>query len=83
MVTIADVEAADSLSGISGLEVWASSDEPSGGDIDIDGGAVRVRAERDGRGDGRTYTVLATATDVAGNLTTRSGSCTVPHDRRN
>ena len=81
MVTIAHVEASDALSGLAELKVRASSDELSGGDIEIDGGTVRVRAERNGRGDGRTYTVLATATDVAGNVTVRTGSCTVPHDR--
>jgi hypothetical protein len=81
MVTIAHVEASDALSGLAERKVRASSDELSGGDIEIDDGTVRVRAERNGRGDGRTYTVLATATDVAGNVTVRKGSCTVPHDR--
>ena len=81
MVEIADVEATDALSGLAGLWVQVSSDEPTRGDIVVDGGTVRVRAERDGGGDGRTYTVVATATDLAGNVTTRRGSCTVPHDR--
>ena len=81
MVTIAHVEATDGLSGLAGLVVRATSDEPSHGDIVIDGGTVGVRAERDGHGDGRTYTVIATATDIAGNVTNREGSCTVPHDR--
>lgn len=81
MVTIADVEATDALSGLAGLRVGVSSDERTHGDIVIDGGTVRVRAERNARGDGRTYTVRATATDVAGNVTVRQGSCTVPHDR--
>jgi hypothetical protein len=60
------------------------SDEPSDGDIVIDGGTVQVRAVRDGDGDGdgRIYTVIATATDIAGNVTIRQGNCTVPHDQR-
>ena len=81
MATIAHVEATDALSGLAGLVVRATADEPSHGDIVIDGGTVRVRAERNGHGDGRTYTVIATATDLAGNVTNREGSCTVPHDR--
>ena len=82
MVTIAHVEATDALSGLARTEgVRATADEPSHGDIVIDGGTVRVRAERNGHGDGRTYTVIATATDLAGNVTNREGSCTVPHDR--
>jgi hypothetical protein len=81
MVTVAHVEATDALSGLAGLTVQATADEPSDGDIVIDGGTVQVRAVRDGHGDGRIYTVVATATDVAGNVTSREGSCTVPHDR--
>lgn len=81
MVTIADVEAIDALSGLARLRLSVSSDEPTQDDVVVDGGTVQVRADRDGHGDGRTYTVLATATDVAGNNTTRRGSCTVPHDR--
>ena len=81
MVTIAHVEATDVLSGLAALKVWVSNDELTHGDVVIDGGSVRVRAGRKGNGDGRTYSVLATATDIAGNVTIRRGSCTVPHDR--
>jgi hypothetical protein len=81
MVEIADVEATDALSGLGRLWVQVASDELTRGDVVVDGGTVRVRAERDGGGDGRTYTVVATATDVAGNITTHRGTCTVPHDR--
>jgi hypothetical protein len=48
----------------------------------LTGGRVTVRAARDGEGDGRLYTVTATAVDEAGNQTVASGSCTVPHDPR-
>jgi hypothetical protein len=57
------------------------ADEPSEEDIAIDGGTVRVRAVRDGRGDGRTYVITADAGDLAGNRTVTRGTCTVPHDR--
>jgi len=82
MVTIAHVAATDALSGLAGLTVQATADEPSDGDIVIDGGTVQVRAIRDDDGDGRIYTVIATATDIAGNVTIRQGTCTVPHDQR-
>lgn len=37
---------------------------------------------RDDEGDGRVYTVTATATDEAGNVIASAGDCVVPHDRR-
>ena len=89
MVEIASVSADDSLSGLAAVDIRASSSEAGTGsgdeaaeDIVISGGRVRVRAERDGNGAGRTYVVTATATDVAGNSATRTGTCTVPHDKR-
>jgi hypothetical protein len=43
---------------------------------------VWVRAERSGKGDGRVYTITATLTDAAGNVTAESsGTVTVPHDK--
>ena len=44
------------------------------------GGAVWLRAERDGGGSGRTYTLAYTAVDAAGNATTAEVVVTVPHD---
>jgi hypothetical protein len=82
MVLVADVLADDSLSGVADLGVTAVADEPSDGDIVVDGGTVRVRAARDGGGDGRTYAITAVATDVAGNQAVAQGTCIVPHDRR-
>ena len=49
------------------------------GDIAIQGGSVDLRAEKAAHGDARTYVVSATATDVAGNSSTGSGTCIVPH----
>ncbi|MFN8192781.1 MAG: AGE family epimerase/isomerase [Nocardioidaceae bacterium] len=81
LVTIADLTGADTLSGVAGLAVDVTADEPIIGDVVITAGRVEVRATRDGKGDGRVYTVTATVTDRAGNATTGVGSCTVPHDR--
>jgi hypothetical protein len=81
MVRVADVLSDDSLSGIADVEVTAVADEPSDEDIVIDGGTVYVRAIRDGRGDGRTYTITAVASDLAGNRTATDATCLVPHDR--
>lgn len=43
---------------------------------------VFVRAERSGRGDGRVYTITATATDAFGSTAVETGTVTVRHDRR-
>jgi len=80
LVRVADIVGADSSSGLADLDVSASSSEPAGpADIVISGGRVSLRATRDDDGPGRTYTVVATATDNAGNVTTRQASCVVPH----
>ena len=89
LVEVATVSASDALSGMAAFDVGVTSDEPEGnhGPLYVLTGAgleprvVQLRAERLGRGDGRLYTVTATATDVAGNTATASGTCTVPHDR--
>ena len=82
MVPVADVVGTDDFSGVGELEVEVGVDEPAAGDVTIDGGLVRLRAERAGRGDGRVYTIAATVSDVAGNVSTSVGTCEVPHDRR-
>jgi probable HAF family extracellular repeat protein len=75
------VSGSDALSGLSSLAVSATSSEPiSPGDIVINGGSVQLRANRNSDL-GRVYTVNATASDIAGNITTASGTCTVPHDQ--
>ena len=43
--------------------------------------SFELRAERDGRGDGRTYTITATVADLSGNPTTASCTVVVPHDQ--
>ncbi|MGF9753872.1 AGE family epimerase/isomerase [Microvirga sp. 0TCS3.31] len=83
MVQVAQVTGADALSGVAGVQVAVTADEPTApDDVRVDGGTVEVRASRSGRGEGRTYLVRAVVTDLAGNATHGGGECTVPHDRR-
>lgn len=76
------------------LAVEVSSNEPingtGDGDIDpdwevVDNGDgtfdVYVRAERAGNGEGRVYTITATATDCANNVTVNVGTVNVPHSK--
>jgi hypothetical protein len=93
LVQVGDVTAADALSGVAvgSLSVSSQSNEPaaSGGPtvvVQPDGAGgflVDLQADRLGNGDGRVYTVTATATDLAGNAATLNAACTVPHDRGN
>jgi PLD-like domain len=86
LVHVATVSAEDGLSGVRDLSVSATSSEiedaPGDGDtapdIVIGSGDVQLRAERSGSGDGRTYTVTASATDAADNLITGTFQCFVP-----
>jgi hypothetical protein len=85
------VSASDALSGIGagGLAVSASSSGPSSPDdtlVEPDGAGgfnVYLRAERRGNGNGRVYTIEATATDRAGNSSAATTTCVVPHDMGN
>jgi galactose oxidase-like protein len=49
------------------------------GTPDVD---VLLRAERDGRGPGRTYSARYRSTDASGNVGMAGGTVTVPHDLR-
>ncbi|MHC4157495.1 MAG: fibronectin type III domain-containing protein [Planctomycetota bacterium] len=54
-----------------------------GDDIKIeDDGSIYLRAERNGTGDDRIYTIIYQAIDDSGNITEQSATVTVPHDRR-
>jgi PKD repeat protein len=90
LVTVADVSAADGLSGLAGgLLITVTSNEPindvgdgnTGPDFVIAGGKVALRVERSGTSTGRIYTITATATDRAGNTTQAVSTCVVPHDQ--
>jgi uncharacterized repeat protein (TIGR01451 family) len=50
-------------------------------DAIIDGSTVRVRAEREGRGDGRVYHIEVRATDPTGESCSGTVTVCVPHDR--
>jgi hypothetical protein len=62
-----------------------SSDEgtAANGDIFIaaDCKSVQLRADRDGNGDGRVYTITFRVKDAAGNTTYKTAQVTVPHDQ--
>ena len=78
LVRVADVAATDATSGVHSLTVTASSNARSdAGDVVVEGGAVWLRAEKRERGRRRTYRIVATATDVAGNSSTAFGRCVV------
>jgi uncharacterized repeat protein (TIGR01451 family) len=68
-----------------------TSDEPVNGKGDgntspdwivLDDHHVLLRAEREGNGDGRIYTITITCTDSGGNSSSEDVIVTVPHDRR-
>ncbi|WP_165954225.1 alpha/beta hydrolase [Seongchinamella unica] len=83
LVQVSSPMAEDSLSGVAELVVEGVSNDAAAEDaVVIEDGNVLVRAERSGKGDGRTYTITALARDLAGNQTEASGTCIVPHDRR-
>ncbi len=51
-------------------------------DIQVDStGRIFLRAERAGKGSGRVYTIIYTATDASGNSHDVSATVTVPHNR--
>ena len=51
-------------------------------DVAISGNVVQVRSERAESSGGRIYAITATATDLAGNTSTGTAMCVVPHDQR-
>lgn len=82
LVQIAAVTAADALSKLApgSFNVTGTSNDPSKGQIAITGGPsrflVQLGADKD-----ETYTLTATASDLAGNTLTKQTICTVPHDQ--
>jgi hypothetical protein len=86
MTQIAAVSAADTGSGVTpgALSINVTSNEPvAPADISVVDNIVKVSADRLGSGNGRIYTVIVQGADVAGNTTTATGTCIVPHDQRN
>ncbi|HMF94071.1 MAG TPA: phosphodiester glycosidase family protein [Vicinamibacterales bacterium] len=90
---VATVSAVDGLSGLASdsFQLHIESSEPTDAES---GDAIRVvasgpdtrelwlRAKRDGSSRGRRYSITASAADLAGNITTATAACVVPHDRR-
>jgi Tannase and feruloyl esterase len=84
MTQVAAITASDALAGLASGSpaVSAVSSEPlDPSDIQVEGGSVRVRASRLGKGNGRIYTISAEASDLAGNTATATFACLVPHDQ--
>jgi len=87
-VHVATVSAADSGAGLASFTVTGASNEPSSTPqvsiIQTPSGAydVSLLADRLGTGSGRIYTLTATARDRAGNNTTSTTTCAVPHDQQ-
>lgn len=80
LVTVATITASDALSGLTpgSLQVSATSSEAQAGsqpDIVIKNGVVQLRAAI--TGESRTYTITATASDLAGNKATAQAQCIV------
>ena len=74
-VTVTSDEATNGLGDGDTAPDWLVQRAPNGA---ID---VWVRSERSGLGDGRVYTIGATATDHSGNGAARSGTVTVAHNQ--
>ena len=84
LVQVAALKASDTGSGVDAgsLSVGVVSNEPiSASDVLIAEGSVHVRASRLGNGTGRTYTLSAQVSDLAGNTASALATCTVPHDQ--
>lgn len=94
MVKVASGISATDDCGVASLSVTVTSNESTNGagdgDTDPDWQVVSnsdgtydvlVRAERSGKGSGRTYTISATASDIFGNSSTSSGTVSVSHNK--
>lgn len=88
MVAVRLTALAGDVVGITSLKiVGVTSSEPdnglgdgdTAGDIQVTGDlTLNLRAERGGKGNGRTYTITVEARDAAGNATTRTTTVSVP-----
>jgi len=86
-----DYTSTDNCPGPIACAITVVSDEPVSGtgngdqspDWDImNDHHIKLRAERDGNGDGRVYTVKVTCTDAHGNTASGTRTVLVPHDMR-
>jgi hypothetical protein len=92
MVADFDVSASDNCGSVSVAITNVTSNEDDdakgGGDgnttddiVLVNSTTVKLRAERDGSGDGRVYTITVTAEDGSGNTIQATCEVIVPHDR--
>jgi Tol biopolymer transport system component len=89
LIQVGTITASDAMSGLASFDVRGSSNEASvPGEVDIvitgnglQSRGVQLRADRSGTGIGRIYSLTAIAVDQAGNTTTSTAMCTVPHDQ--
>jgi hypothetical protein len=83
-VTI-DYTQSDNCPGNVSCVLTVSSNEPSNNKepdwVVVDAHHVLLRAERDGNGAGRTYTMTLTCTDSAANVTVKTATVVVAHDQ--
>jgi hypothetical protein len=82
-----DAAITDLCDALPSIRVLVYSDEsdsgsgPSAGDVESVGlRTLRLRAERDGRGNGRVYLMVVSAMDDLGNSSTDCATVVVPHD---
>jgi hypothetical protein len=81
-------EAADNCGGISCKIISVSSNEPPNSNAVATGDAVitgnltlNLRADRNGNGSGRVYTITVQCTDASGNSSLKTTTVSVPHDQ--
>jgi hypothetical protein len=72
----------DNCTGMVTCVLTVSSNEPGGAEdyTIIDAHHLKLRAKRNGNGDGRIYTITAHCTDASGNSSSSSTTVMVPHD---
>ena len=82
LVKVAIVTATDALSGLvpASFNVTGTSNDPANGQVVISGAPNQFLVQL-GADKNAAYTLIATATDRAGNTITQKSTCTVPHDQ--
>jgi hypothetical protein len=84
------VSVSDAGSGPGGFSLTSATSNEPGADADVQSFTLgtpdlsgQLRAQRNGSGTGRVYTLTYTGADVAGNTATCDATVTVPHDQGN
>lgn len=80
------VDATDAGAGLASCLIDSVSSNEGGSahepDVQLTGDlTVDLRAEREGKGSGRVYSIAVTCSDAAGNTSTRTTTASVPHDQ--